>query len=550
MSKNTHDTPLHDNHFCVLGVTTHDDKRKIVEMAEERSLQLDSDICRKARSDLTNPRTRLAAEMAWMPGVAPRIAENVVRTLSEDPWAARAAQGLPGLARANVMAATCDHVPDNEPVSSVAAFIRDFAETVESVDPEDVLRDVNEDRSVSRFPEVQGTEVIVRDFSERRRAYRSALKDLLDNMEPARLIETMTEVVRRATDGGKEHAPLLLEELVDSYEVETQGFLQKEAENISALIGQAREAAPRGALTVDPILDRLEKVARNWHRVALPILFSAKSRGIIHRPSQETAYKLRGLSLTLNNEHGMLDHADRMTRLLLELFAELPAAAEQLGEDAEAIDGLRRQAEGQARNNEQLEREITFCADVGLVFKEELAISPRGIRWKGHTVPLDSITRVRWGAVRKSVNGIPTGTYYTIAFGDNRSQQSVELSKEATYSGFTKALWRAVCIGLLFETVAALEKGQSFSYGDIVVQDDAVTLIRHKVLGANERVRLGWHEVNVWSANGNLFIGKWDDKKVYASASYIHGWNTHILEHLVRGGFKKGVQKLSDYLKD
>ncbi|MGF6965738.1 hypothetical protein OKW43_002766 [Paraburkholderia sp. WC7.3g] len=550
MSTNTYETHLHTNPFCVLGVTTRDDRRKIVKLAEERTLQLDSDICQKARSDLTNPRTRLAAEMAWMPGVAPKIAEDVIRALAENPRVVRTVQGLPGLARANVMAAACELVADDEPVSSVAEFVRNFAEIVASIDLEDVLRDVNEDRSVSGFPEVQGKETIAQEFSERRKAYRSVLKNLLDSLESAKLVDTMTDVMRRATDGGKVQAPALLDDLVDSYEVETQGFLQKEAENLSALVGHAREAAPRGASVVDPLLDRVENVARNWHWVALPILISAKSRGIAHRPSQAAAYELRSLSLALNNDHGMLNEADRMTRLLRELFAELPDVAERLSEDAQALEGLRRQADEQARNNEQWEREITFRAEVGLVFKEELAISSQGIRWRGRTVPLDSVTRVRWGAVRKSINGVPTGTDYTIAFGDSSSHQSVALRKESTYSGFTGALWRGVCVRLLLEMVSALERGQSFSFGDITVQDDAVTLTRHKTFAANEQVRLGWNEVHVWSHDGNFVIGKKDDKKVYGSASYINGWNTHILEHLVRGGFKKGVRKLSDYLKD
>jgi hypothetical protein len=44
-----------------LGVTTRDDRRRIVELAEEKSLELDHEVCQKARSDLTNPRTRLSA---------------------------------------------------------------------------------------------------------------------------------------------------------------------------------------------------------------------------------------------------------------------------------------------------------------------------------------------------------------------------------------------------------------------------------------------------------------------------------------------------------
>ena len=548
MTKNN--TSLHANPFCVLGVTTRDDRRKIVEMAEERALHMDGDICQKARSDLTNPRTRLSSEMAWMPGVAPRTAENMVRTLAESPRAVRSEHGLPGLARANLLAAVCELVAEDEPAASVAGFIRDFADVVEGIDPEEVLRDVNEDRAISGFPGVRGTEAIEEELAERRRAYRSALKNLLDTMDPPKLVATMTEVVTLATDDGDEHGPALIADLVDSYEVETQGFLQKESENIAALIESVREAAPRGEKAIEPIMSKLEKVARNWDSVAQPIQISAKARGIVHRPSRDVAYDLRGLGIDLNNEHGMLDQAHRMTDLLHDLFAELPEVVEKLGEDSEAIAGLRRQAEERERNSEQWARDITFRAEVGLVFKDELAISPEGLRWKGRSFPLDSITRVRWGGVRKSVNGVPTGTDYTIGFGDNRTEQVVELRKESTYSGFLEPLWRAVCVRLMFEMVAALEQGKSFSFGDIQIEDDAVTLVRHKFLGSNERVRLGWHEVHVWSADGSFVIGQQNDKKVYGSASYIHAWNTHILEHVIRGGFKKGVRKLSDYLKD
>lgn len=143
---------MHANPFWILGVTTRDDRRKIVEMAEERSLHIDHDLCQKARSDLTNPRARLSAEMAWMPGVAPRVAEKLTKTLSEDPFSVRSEDGLPELARANLMAAAFELVDESEPAESIAELIRDFAWVVETIDASDVLRDVNEDRAVSGFP--------------------------------------------------------------------------------------------------------------------------------------------------------------------------------------------------------------------------------------------------------------------------------------------------------------------------------------------------------------------------------------------------------------
>lgn len=549
MKKNTN-TALHANPFCVLGVTTRDDRRKIVEMAEERALHLDHDTCQKARSDLTNPRARLSAEMSWMPGVAPRMAEKLVKVLSEDPKFVRSEEGLPELARANLMAAAFELVEDGEDSGLVAEFIRDFAWVVESIDADQVLRDINEDRAISGFPEVKGVEAIEEELVERRKAYRSVLKGLLDSMDPDKLVETMTDAVSVATDDGEDQGPALIDELADAYEVEAHGFLEKESENISKLVESARQAAPRGERAVAPILDKLEKVARNWDRVAQPIQLSAKSRGIQHHQSREIAYEVRSLGIDLNNEHGMLEQAHRMTELLQELFAELPEVVERLGEDAEAIEGLRRQAQEQERNRAKWARDVTFRADIGLVFKDELSISPEGIRWKGSNYPLESITRVRWGGVRNSVNGIPTGTDYTIGFGDNRSEQTIQLKKESTYSGFLEALWRGVCVRLMFDMISALEQGKAFGFGDIKVEDGTVTLVRHKLLGADEHVRLGWHDVQVWSADGSFVIGKKDDKKTYGSASYIHAWNTHILEHIVRGGFKKGVRKLSDYIKD
>jgi hypothetical protein len=70
------------------------------------------------------------------------------------------------------------------------------------------------------------------------------------------------------------------------------------------------------------------------------------------------------------------------------------------------------------------------------------------------------------------------------------------------------------------------------------------------LFGANEKAKFGWHDVTVWSASGSFVIGRKDDSKTNASASYIESWNNHLLEHIVRGGFKKGVRRLGDYFKD
>lgn len=543
-------TALHQSPFAVLGVTTRDDRRRIVELAEEKSLELEHDVCQKARSDLTNPRTRLSAEIAWLPGVSPRKATQLVEILLNDPMAIREESGLPTLAHLNLLAAAFEAVDGKHDADDLAEFIVETAYLAEELAPEEVLRDINEDRSVSGFPEVRALDQIEAELTERKRYYRGAIKDALDRLPPMTLVQVMTETVDGVTSGGEDHAPGLIDDLVDSYEVETQGILQKEAENVHKLIKVARDHADSGEAAVKPYVDKLDAVARNWDKIAQPIQLSSKARGIDHEASRDLAYEIRSLAIDLFNKHDMLTQSQRLTSLIQELFSEVPDVADRVEEDADALADIFQQRKQAAARQDEWAREITYRAEIGVMFKDTLSISPKGISWKGQTFPLDSITRVRWGGVSHSVNGIPTGTTYTIAFGNRNSEAVVELKKQDIYSAFTDKLWRAVCVRLLTEMLEALKEGRDLHFGDALLHDDGITLVKRKFLGSNERVRCSWSQVHVWSADGSFCIGAKDDKKVNAGISYIHGANTHILEQAIRMAFKKpGLRRLSDLLQ-
>lgn len=543
-------TALHQSAFAVLGVTTRDNRKRIVELAEEKSLELDHDFCQKARSDLTNPRTRLSAEIAWLPGVSPRKATQLVENLLNDPMAIREESGLPTLAHLNLLAAAFEAVDGEHDADDLAGFIMEAAYLAEELAPEEVLRDINEDRAVSGFPEVRALDQIEAELTERKRYYRGAIKNALDRLPPMTLIQVMTETVDGVTSGGEDHAPGLIDDLVDSYEVETHGILQKEAENVHKLIKAARDHAGSGEAAVKPYVDKLDAVARNWDKIAQPIQLSSKARGIDHEASRDLAYEIRGLAIDLFNKHDMLAQSQRLTGLIQELFSEVPEISDRAEEDADALADIFQQRKQAAARHGEWEREITYRAEIGVMFKDTLSISPHGVSWKGQNFPLDSITRVRWGGVSHSVNGIPTGTTYTIAFGNRNSEAVVELKKQDIYTTFLDKLWRAVCVRLLTEMLEALKDGRDLHFGDALLHDDGITLVKRKFLGSNEKVRCSWGQVHVWSADGSFCIGAKDDKKVNAGISYIHGANTHILEQAIRMAFKKpGMRRLSDLLQ-
>lgn len=548
------ETNLHRNAFAVLGVSIRDNRKRIVEAAEERSLELDHDVCQKARSDLTSPRTRLGVELAWLPGVSPRKATKILSELHLDPFGGPMEQ-IPDLALLNVMAAGFELVDGDKGTSpprhyvensKLAELIQSFATVAGNLSPDEVVRHLNEDRAVSGFPEIKNLDQLEAEFTERKRYFRDAIKGALNRLNAPDLVEVMTEVVSGATFGGEEHAPELIDELVDSYAVETQGVLESEADNIKKLLAATQKAATSGEAAVIPLVDRLSTVVRNWDAIAQPIQLSSKARGIDHDPSRALAYQIRSVAIDLFNEHNLLEQSKRLMGLLQEVFAEVPDVSDKVGEDADALDRIVKERQEAQEQASEWAEEITFRMEIGTFFKNTLSISPEGVQWKNQHFPLASVTRVRWGAIRKSVNGIPTGTTYTIAFGDNHSEAVCDSASEHTFTKFVDKLWRAVGIRILTEMLQALKAGRRLSFGDAVIQDDGITLMKHKFFGGNEPVRCSWQDVQVWSADGSFYIGSKADKKTYVGLSYINDANTHILEQAIRMGFKKGINRLSE----
>jgi hypothetical protein len=541
-------TTLHNSPFSLLGVSTRDRADKIVEQAEEKSLFLDSNVCMKARSELTVARNRLATEIRWLPGVAPNRAISLLDALTKNIESLKDDSTMPPLANANVLAAAFEILDPEMDTSYWQDWIMDFAYKVDLIDAEDVLREINSDRTLSGFSEVKSTEQIEEELDERRRYYTETIKSALDRLAPMKLVEVVTNVVEYSTNSGVNHAPRLVDELVDRYEKEANRYLEAEAENIHKLIEAIRNNSDNGEASIKTQVDKLEQVAKKWDAIAQPIQLNMKAQGLHHVLSHNIALGIRSLAVDLFNKHDMINTVNRLTKTLQELFAELPSVVDMLEGDAEAISDIVRERAASQMRLADFENEITYQAKVGVIFKDDLRISPDGVEWKGRRIALDEITKVRWGAIKKSVNGIPSGVDYTIGVGGNNIQEFViQTTKEEVYSRFIDCLWKATCVRILELYLMGLKEGKTFSIGGVRFDDNGIHLTKHKFFG-NESVYEKWGNVSYVSYNGSLQITSQSDKKTYASISYIDVANVHILETIIRQSFKSWKGRLSGIL--
>jgi len=156
---------------------------------------------------------------------------------------------------------------------------------------------------------------------------------------------------------------------------------------------------------------------------------------------------------------------------------------------------------------------------------------------------------MRWGGTRHSVNGIPTGTIYTIRFGDQHTMVKVETKKEEVYTEFIDKLWRAVGVRLLTEMLGNMAKGTRYRFGETVVNDQGLEVIKHKFFRSNESIYCKWGQLKIWNGPGTFCVGFNEDKDFYIALSYLEVDNTHVLESAIRMLWKKGGLKLSGLLE-
>lgn len=537
---------LHQNPFWVLWVSTRDPNQRIVESADEKALVLNPDDCESARATLTNPRKRLTAEMSWLPGVSPTRAWQVATALKGGFVDNLLAVGLPPLARSNALSSAIELQSDDASPIELSERIVALAKSTDEVETQLIFDQVNEDRAVAKFPLIKDISVIEEEMAERWRAYRNAVKTLLDRQPTNTIVVVMNSIADRATSQGTRPASRLIEDLVDSYEIESQSFVDAAMRTLRVLIDKAKTLGTDERALRETLIS-VGKLADNWNLVLKPVQQVSKTRGIDHPQSKEFALAIRELGLYFNNEKVMPEIAKELALTLQSKFPTLAEFSERLHEDIATLDEVIAAQSAAVQQQKEWERDITYSADVGMVLKEELKISPDGVVWKGVLLPLGSIRSVRWGGTRHSVNGIPTGTTYEIHIADDKTRVAINLRNGTTFSSFTDKLWRAVGGRLIVEYLTRLKAGESIAFGPAIVSNDGIIVPRHKFF-STEPVRLSWHQVKIWSADGSFIIASKVDKKVYAALSYSELDNIHVLETIVQASFKNGHPQLSAVL--
>ena len=327
------------NPFHILGATTRDDKIKIMDLAEKCSLLSDANECMDAQSTLIRPQNRISAEIAWLPGVNPEHIDSLLKQLDSPHQNLLNITDLPPLARANLLTARFSHLT-NIASANIVEWILAIADAYERIDAEEVRITLNEERNISGFPQITDISVITAEIQNQRRYYSQTLSSVINNLsvtEHARMLTSTLEIVM---GNGNNRCPMLIDDLIKSYEVEVGNDLEKKQKIIEAQDKKLRVMvdAKNPDTTLQPIVNQLLETVKEWDIIAQPIQLNKRSKGERHDVSFEVAWRVQKLAVYLFNEYRKFDFSLQLLNMLLEVFAEVPEIVERITIDKKNIE--------------------------------------------------------------------------------------------------------------------------------------------------------------------------------------------------------------------
>jgi histone acetyltransferase (RNA polymerase elongator complex component) len=145
---------------------------------------------------------------------------------------------------------------NNELEKIIIKIIYDF----ENLEINNIIRDINEDRIVSGFPEVNDFELVENYLKEKKRNCVKLILNSLNSLDTKQLIDIMTRIVDEETANGEIQASSMIEDLVDDYKLHTQNFLEQEFEKIKKLIDVIRDRADEGEDCISALIDKLLQI--------------------------------------------------------------------------------------------------------------------------------------------------------------------------------------------------------------------------------------------------------------------------------------------------
>ncbi len=327
---------LLDNPFFTLKANTKDNKARLISLEEEFLLNEASSKGTEARLTLTNQRRRLSAEIAWLPGVNNELVKKYIQLALEGKKIGRLKNKwkiLP-LAFANII---CSLIGDQNSYEEGKYLCCLLISTFEEFDIKEIQSIINQERKLANFHQINDIYEFEQAIDDRRKFYIERLGAFFNSLEITLYASTLTLILKDnfPTD---QREPLLISDLVNSYEVTSQHVMCQESEKVSLLVKQVDNCLENDldAYEIEKVVNSLILQVNKWNELAHLIQLSKRRRGLDDIQSNNLALEVRCLAAScLNSNRTKL--AYHIILSLQKIFFDVPYIYELLQQDLKSI---------------------------------------------------------------------------------------------------------------------------------------------------------------------------------------------------------------------
>lgn len=473
---------LLDNPFYILKCMPESSRSTIHEQAEEKSFDIDENLCKEAENILINPKKRLEAEISWFPGLDIKTVTERVKEVFSDTKKYISDLIINKtknyLAEANLLAFGLEQVKDTSDWSKddlrlAASFLCSF---YEKINVADCIKKIVASREKSKFP----TNILEEDASqyidEQKSYYEKTLYEFFQKIDSDIAVEILTKMVDESTDNGNNPSKwYLFENLLGKYEKDLSGFIAEENALIEKDIDILNGLVTSENNDYNDSLNQLHNDLKNWKRVIYPIMVMKSSRGLNDENCEYLFYAMRKLMLISANNYNNYHFSLRLTKISKSIFAELRSVRERLEEDDHVLNNLVQKADDEAREKKEF---MEFSCVFGSVYKTSVKTDEKAITINDKEVyKFDDIDRIKWNT--KKDNSILENESFYIEFTVKNRKIPILLNidSEMVYSRIREILWRAVSSKLLNKYLKELSSGRKIILGPITLFDYGIELV-------------------------------------------------------------------------
>ena len=280
-----------ENPFRVLQVSIYATKATINERADELSFE-DPDreeLFEQARTILTNPKKRIAAEVQWFVG------KGIFASDSIFPW--------------------------------LATIDKNFS----AQKPEELRKKINKARTESKLPAIEDVSEIKTELKNVRYEIRKMIQDELhiaNHKVRVNFANRFAEEVLAEKSFG-----IVVEDFFELYSLEMKPFLEKTANQITALLSKIKiNAHPK-------FLDELDYSIKEFCYARKPLDKFSLITGLVDLDDSESVCRdVRNAAIDLFNEKNLIDEPLRIIRMLEQNFSHLPTLGKLIREDIKFLE--------------------------------------------------------------------------------------------------------------------------------------------------------------------------------------------------------------------